>query len=1007
MKVKTAWRDNLQVGEILLEVTATGDDGNKGKALYYDVTVDGKSVPAWMLYAPLAAGESQILRLSEFEPGKKVSVGICAVDEAGNRGPVAKVNATVCDTLKIPAAQPRYAAGVGGPLENASVAVWAYPDLQQVNPVTGNRLEDGTYALKKTGDYRSGNNVWDGKSHSVSLNAWRDEWVAFQVAVENKTAAQLKDIKVTWSGSSDLKVDLYREWYVKVKDNFHPDPLLPLPALNNSISIPDAHNAIEDQKVQSVYVDILVDKNAAVKMHTGKITIEAPGQKPLTMKVDVNVHKTNMPRTIDFVVEFNHYSTWNKDFKGVQVNSKEANDAFIKANNAITALAHQNRCTFNGVPYSHRASIYRPVPAITGTGSSAKVTDWSKFDKCYEGIFSGSIVKNNHRSEQPITHQTLTFYERWPADFHQPGMFDHNLKTNPSLEPRFTDKFKQTVEAIGAEYVKHFKAKGWNKVQLQLFLNNKSQYRRKNDGCYWLLDEPRYHSGYMALDELGVIFRDAFKNKGDIPVVYRADVSRPQYAETILDDTLDLNVVGGLAEHEHVARRNSDRYNGGTFHDKQQIIWTYGGVTALTTSFNGFANARIMDHFKGSNGHLPWLNTLSTKAWRSQPGGRSGADYAIFYNGEYDKLPVKGHKVFPSMRLKAYRRGQQDAEILALVEKEKNISRDQIRYAIRPLANFEGKTIRTFREDAGTVVIKVDTPRLEAVREVLRSLVGGPAPFSKKQDEPKIDKSVGNLGPLSFALSQEERASKEKTAKAERETAEQLKKMLGEKPDWVDSCVAVHKNFKGKKMTVSTLGDSITYTMAFGQPISWMKHNDNLVFKWRNALTGGLRGKGPEHGNFSGWTSGQLLNSVPKVISKHKPEMAVILIGTNDVLKGQSVEQYEKNLSSIIAKLKASGCVSMLTTLPPARGKLDQVKAFNAVVHKLAKKESLPLIPYYEEIMRLSDGKWEGFMSKDGIHPNNTKSFYESGTATGGYGLRNTLTARYMYQVMKWVLKVE
>ena len=1004
---KETWRDSLQVGDIMLEVKATGDDGNKGTALYYDVAIDGKTVPAWTLYAPLPAGETQVLRLSNQEPGKRVEVTIAAVDEAGNRGPETTLRAQVCDELKIPAVRARYSAGDGSVLENKSIALWAYPDLQQVNPISGNRLEDDTYALKKTGSYRNGNNIWNGKTHTAQLHAWRDEWVAFQVAVENKTGAALNDISVQWAGSSDLQVDLYREWYVKVKNNFHPDPLLPLAELGHKISIPDAHNKVDGQKVQSIYVDILVKKDAAAKLHQGIITVTAPGQAPLELNVEVQVHKTNMPRKIDYVVEFNHYCSWNKNFKGASANGTSVSDDFVRANNAITALAHQNRCTFNGVPYSHRGHLFRPAPVISGTGKNAKATDWSAFDKCYEGIMSGSIVKDNHRSEQPITHQTLTFHERWPANYHSPGMFDHSLKTNPSLEPRFSQLFKDTVEAIGAEYVKHFKQKGWNKVQLQLFLNNKSQYRQKNDGSYWLLDEPRYHSEYMALDELGVIFREAFADKGDIPVVYRADVSRPQYAETILDDTLDLNVVGGLAEHEHIARRNKDRFNGGSFFPGEQILWTYGGVTQLGISFLGFANARVMDHFKGSNGHLPWLTTFRKNAWREQPGGRNSADYAVFYNGEYEGLPIQGHVVFPSMRLKAYRRGQQDTEMLALVEREKNISRDQIRYALRNFASYEGKTVRTFREDAGTIVIKVDTPHLEGTREVLRALLGGAAPFKEQQQAPTIDKNVGELGALSFSLSKAEKNQQAEAERAKKESAERMKKMLGEKPAWVDDCIKVHSAFKGKKLFVSTLGDSITYTKAFGVPISWKKHPDNAVFNWRQPMTEGLRGKGDAFGNYSGWTSSQLLKAVPKVIAKHKPEIAVILIGTNDVLKGHSVDQYKKNLQSIIAKLKASGCVCLLTTLPPARGKMDRVQAFNDVVHALAKQESLPLIPYYEEIMKHSGGKWESFMGGDGIHPNMKGEFYEIGSRTGGYGLRNTLTAQGLFQVLKWVLKVE
>lgn len=745
IQVKEVWKDNMLVGEILLEITATGDDGNKGRALYYEVKADGKEVPVWMLSRPLKAGEKQLIRISEQEPGKTISFEICAVDEAGNKGPVAKVTGKAIPRIEIPAVSARYSCGTGKPAGNGTIDVWAYPDLQKANPVTGNLFEEGAYTFKKTGNYRNGNNIWNGKTHTVQLSAWKDEWVAFQVGIENLSGNSLKDIKVEWSGSKDIKADLYREWYVFSKDSFYPDPLVPLKDEGGVVHIPDPKNKVANQKVQSVYVDLLIDKNAAAKVHDGKISVTVPGKAPVVLKVKVNVHDAGMPRKLTTWIEFNHYSGWQGGFKGAQVSGKGANDVFIRCNNAITALAHQNRCSFNGVPYTHTGSQRRPTPVVSGEGAATKVTDWSAFDKTYEGIFSGSIFKNNHRSEQPMTHQTLIIYEQWPANMNKPGMFEHNRRKNPSLDPQFTRKFRDTVLAVGAAYTRHFKEKGWNKVQLQLFLNNKNQYKRPGNGCYWLLDEPRYHNGYMALDYLGTLMRDAFKDKGNIDVVFRADISRPQFQEYMLDDSLDLNVVGGLPGHEMIVRRNSDRYNGKPFRDGDQIIWSYGGVAAIESPSINYPNARVMDYFLGSNGHLPWLITFNPGGWKkSDP-------KCVMYNGFSDLAPVKGKVVFPSIRLKAYRRGQQDSELLHAALSKNKYTRDQFRKAIRPFAHFTGRTKRTFAEDAGTISVAVAEEELEGTREVLRALMGGPKPFNEKQTRAKIDISVGKVGKLGFA----------------------------------------------------------------------------------------------------------------------------------------------------------------------------------------------------------------------------------------------------------------
>ncbi|PCJ62343.1 MAG: hypothetical protein COA79_04565 [Planctomycetota bacterium] len=1002
VQAKTIWKDNMLIGEVLIELIATGDDGNKGKALYYEILADGKEVPAWMLNAPLAAGAKQLIRISEQTPGKEISFSIRAVDEAGNKGPPTTFKAKSIPSITIPAVKARYVLGAGSTIKNKTVEVWAYPDLEKANPITGNILEDKSYFLKKTGTYRNGNNVWDGKTHTVKLTALKDEWVAFQIGIENISGAQLKDIKVEWSSDKNLSADLYREWYVKFGDSFYPDPLVPLEDLDFKISIPDDKNSIEGHKVQSVYVDLLVDRKAKTGIHNGKVTITVPGQSAIVVKVAVDVTSVNMPRKLNTIIEFNHYSSWEKNFKG----GSKRGDQFIKYNNDITALAHQNRCTFNGVPYGHNGNLSRPAPKISGEGANIKVTSWEAFDKTYEGIYSGSIFKNNHRSEQPMTHHTLKFFESWPANFHKPGMFVHDRKKNPSLNPMFSKKYNDQVLAMGKEYVKHFKEKSWNKVQLQLFLNNKNQYYRKGSGCYWLLDEPRYHNGYMALDYLGTLFRKAFSGHGEIDVVFRADISRPQYQETMQDDSLDLLVVGGLPEHEYIVRRNSDRYNGNPFRKGDQIIWNYGSVSGINTNNYGFPNARIMDYFKGGDGHLPWLNSFAENSWREQ----KIKNYSLMYNGQSKYSPAKsGRTVVPSMRLKAYRRAQQDTEMIGLALVKNHYTRDQFRVAIATFANFVGKTIKLFREDAGTVQINISTEKLEGTREVLRALMGGKKPFNTKQNPRSIDKTVGEIGKLTFKLSADEKVKAEAVKVAKKDEAKKLEDMMKNKPAWVENCINIHKKFKGEKFFYSTLGDSITYTGAFATPISWKKHPANLVFKWRNKLTPGLRGKGPKFGNYSGWTSSQLLNSVPNVIKQHKPELAIILIGTNDVNKGGNVTSYEKNLNSIVDKLIASGCVPILTTIPPCRNKIEKVKSFNVVVHKIAKAKNIPTINYFEEIMSRSNGKWENFISKDGVHPNTSKprGFYTPGSGKGGYELRNTLTAQKLFQVMTFVLGVK
>ena len=95
---------------------------------------------------------------------------------------------------------------------------------------------------------------------------------------------------------------------------------------------------------------------------------------------------------------------------------------------------------------------------------------------------------------------------------------------------------------------------------------------------------------------------------------------------------------------------------------------------------------------------------------------------------------------------------------------------------------------------------------------------------------------------------------------------------LAEEPAWVDAMRAVHRGFAGQRGYVAQLGDSITYSMAFWTPIGWdepdqyLTKDDGLAKRprerrWRDTLQG-FRNKGPEHGNYSGWRVGDVLNAL-------------------------------------------------------------------------------------------------------------------------------------------------
>jgi lysophospholipase L1-like esterase len=222
-----------------------------------------------------------------------------------------------------------------------------------------------------------------------------------------------------------------------------------------------------------------------------------------------------------------------------------------------------------------------------------------------------------------------------------------------------------------------------------------------------------------------------------------------------------------------------------------------------------------------------------------------------------------------------------------------------------------------------------------------------------------------------------------------------------EKPYWLDKVKEVHTGFAGERGFVAQFGDSITYSMAFWSVFDWC---DPLPFlkddglpkqpekRWRDVIKG-TRAKEPENGNYSGWTVGRLLEHIDGAISRNKPEVAIIMIGTNDISGGKVPEGYREGLQKVIDKCVVAKCIPVLNTIPPKRGATKAVEEANGIIREVAQKNHVPLVDYYSEITKRRPGdSWDGtLIDADGVHPSagETGKFDAENLSKSGYALRN------------------
>jgi lysophospholipase L1-like esterase len=233
-----------------------------------------------------------------------------------------------------------------------------------------------------------------------------------------------------------------------------------------------------------------------------------------------------------------------------------------------------------------------------------------------------------------------------------------------------------------------------------------------------------------------------------------------------------------------------------------------------------------------------------------------------------------------------------------------------------------------------------------------------------------------------------------------------------EAPYWLDAMKKVNDKFDGNPGYVAQFGDSITHSMAFWSCMSWVEPapflpDDGLPKdpprRWRDTLKG-FRAKEPVHGNYSGWRVGNLLAAVPAVLARENPEAAMIMIGTNDTGPEGPPPDYGPNLEKLLNMVMDAHCIPILNTIPPKRGSMKGVEKTNIIIRDLAKKLNVPLVDYYEEIMKRAPGdSWDGtLISADGVHPSagDGASFSEDNLKVNGFALRtwvNFLMVRQVY----------
>ncbi|HSG33921.1 MAG TPA: arylesterase, partial [Sphingomonadaceae bacterium] len=148
---------------------------------------------------------------------------------------------------------------------------------------------------------------------------------------------------------------------------------------------------------------------------------------------------------------------------------------------------------------------------------------------------------------------------------------------------------------------------------------------------------------------------------------------------------------------------------------------------------------------------------------------------------------------------------------------------------------------------------------------------------------------------------------------------------------------------EGPERRILAFGDSLFagYRVAEGE-------------SYPDRLQAALRARGINavitNGAVSGDTSAAALQRLPFLLDNldQPPELAIVELGGNDLLRGLSPEETKENLATIIDLIEARGIDVLLVGMraPPNLGEGFQ-QQFDALYAELAREKGVPLVPFF------------------------------------------------------------
>jgi Domain of unknown function (DUF4091) len=644
----------LPAGEAIVSWVTPRDAGPAG-TLGFIVSLDNRSIKRELIPLAGAPGErvQMHLRYATAYAGKTPALSVRAVDRAGNLGPPATGSIQVSDRRPIALPQPVSLPGIQAAAAKASPLPWLgsgeiaiIDELDKVNPITGALIP------AEPEGYLAANHLWDAQKNQISLHAARNEFVAFQILWHSQGPLGIPQPQLIFDGPAGeaVKVEFGRYQCVAARGGPLPDPIVPL-----NYPLPPAGSRV---KSQSLHVEIYIPHDLPAVVHTGELTLTARGRagpESLRLPVSLRVWDFTLPDHLSFLPEMNCY--------GLPTNERD-----------YYRLAHRHRTVLNRVPYLQNGRV--EDGCAPEWDAARNDFDWSAWDRRFGPLLDGSAFSDLPRKGVPVDSFYLPLHENWPKPM------EGNYNGDYWADRAFPDSYRSAFVATSRAFATHIQSRRWTETLFQCFMNNKINFKERGWSratSPWLLDEPANFQDYWALRYFARAFHEGINQAwgaGELArpnsamfassssaaprLVFRADISRPQWQKDSLDGLLDYLAVNSAMR----------TYPELVFERKRaldEIVVEYGATNAVEGSNVQPVGWCIDAWTLGADGIHSWQTIGTADSWQRAD------ETSLFYPGRgrasgrgRTTSSAAGSAPIPSIRLKAHRRGQQDVEYLEL-----------------------------------------------------------------------------------------------------------------------------------------------------------------------------------------------------------------------------------------------------------------------------------------------------------------------------------------------------